>query len=593
VKRAFLAVFALVAIAAVVAVLAPARPAAAKSFEIVSLDSNATVNTDATMDVHERVVYHFSGGTFTVGIRTFAPRSQAQIVDFEVREGERSLPVTPPSQSISGGWEWQFPSAFDENRTFDISYHVERAVTVGTDVGELYWQFIGTDHPGVGNATVTIDIPGNYPPATATTPDSDTNVVRAWAHGPRHGSLTVSSQQVVLNAGRVPAATFVEARVAIPSGAFTVPPTSGPRLPTILKEERHFIDHADRNRLLASVATWALPFVLLIAAVAFVIVWFIWGKEPKTPDTIGDYWREPLDDPPAVTNANLAFGTVGGGAFAATVVDLAQRGFLTINEETIERFGPDRTTYTFTWTGRGKGTLTPYEQSLLQYLFRGATTVTDAEFEAWARGAPGTAQSFWTKWKSSVKTDVTTRGYLETGRIAPWLLFAVIVAFLALSGVVLSAMGGTAAWLCWVAIIPLFLLSNLLRRRTPKGAEKAAEALALKRFLQDFSTLDEAPVASLVIWERYLVAAVALGVAGDLVRGLSVKVPEVANNPNFAPWYIGTNGHGVAGMARLGLFASSFGNGATSALSPSKSGSGGGFSGGGGGGGGGGGFGAR
>jgi hypothetical protein len=86
------------------------------------------------------------------------------------------------------------------------------------------------------------------------------------------------------------------------------------------------------------------------------------------------------------------------------------------------------------------------------------------------------------------------------------------------------------------------------------------------------------------------------------VEGLRLRVPEVAADPGFAPWYVGLSftgagvGGGLAGMGNLSTFASHFGGGTTAAFTPKSSSSGsggGGFSGGGGGGGGGGGFGAR
>jgi uncharacterized membrane protein len=146
----------------------------------------------------------------------------------------------------------------------------------------------------------------------------------------------------------------------------------------------------------------------------------------------------------------------------------------------------------------------------------------------------------------------------------------------------------------WWAVAPgivtagLVVLTGTLQRRTPRGAEAAEEAKALRRYIRDFSTLDEAPVGSLVIWEQFLVAAVALGVAGELINGLQARIPA-ATQAGFAPWYVGSQGAGFGGLSDIGHFTSSFGNAATSSLSPSSSGSSGGFSGGGGGGGGGGG----
>ncbi len=583
----------------VVGIVATATPAAAKSFDLESLTTRATVHPDATMTVIEDITYHFSGGPFTVGIRSFAPRSRSQISQFEVSdENGTALGVTPPTASISGEWEWSFAPTSDADRTFTITYTVVDAVAVGPDVGELYWQFLGSDHQGVGTVAIRISLPGGYPAATPATPADDTSVVRAWAHGPPNGVVAILPPTgeppvtpVTLDVTDVPAETFVEARVAVPSGAFTVTPSGEPRLPTILSQERQFISDREAKDRRALAGNIAAPIAALLGLGAFLVVWRRWGKEPKLPGLVGDYWREPLDDPPAVAVGNLSFGTVGSAAFSSTVVDLAQRGYLTISEEHHERLGPDKTVYRFRWAGKPTDTLLPYERQLLEELFRGQSETTSEEFATWARTEHEAATTFWQGWKAAVRKEIDTRGYLETGRTAVWMWWALIVALLVVATIVCFALGGWLAVLPLGATIAVIALGTTLRRRTPKGAEKAEEAEALKRFLRDFSTLDEAPVESLAIWERYLVAAVALGVAGALVRGLAAKLPEVASSPNFAAWYVG--GVGMARLDAIGQFGTSFATTAVGAMAPSTTGSGGGFSGGGGGGGGGGGFGAR
>ena len=84
-----------------------------------------------------------------------------------------------------------------------------------------------------------------------------------------------------------------------------------------------------------------------------------------------------------------------------------------------------------------------------------------------------------------------------------------------------------------------------------------------------------------------------LGVAKELIDGMRIVVPTVADDPNFGAWYWGAAG-GYR-FIHLSSFTQDFSHSAASAYSPpSRSGSSGGFSSsGGGGGGGGGGFGAR
>ncbi|MEZ5218672.1 MAG: DUF2207 domain-containing protein [Ilumatobacteraceae bacterium] len=180
-------VLVLVALAGLL-VAAPGAGAQEKSFTLVSLTVEATVGSDAAMDVVEQVTYDFSGGPFTIGVRSFLREDRSRIEAFEAFENGQSLLVDPPSQTPTGEWEWHFATpATNEVRTFELHYRVPRAVQVGTDVGDLYWMFLGEDHSGVGSVRIDISVPGQIAPASLDTPDTDTSVLRAWGHGPRQG----------------------------------------------------------------------------------------------------------------------------------------------------------------------------------------------------------------------------------------------------------------------------------------------------------------------------------------------------------------------------------------------------------------------
>jgi uncharacterized membrane protein len=161
-----------------------------------------------------------------------------------------------------------------------------------------------------------------------------------------------------------------------------------------------------------------------------------------------------------------------------------------------------------------------------------------------------------------------------------------------------------AVWLAgdttdFVVLIPLLIVGLLVNglvygvfaarrtgwvRRTPEGALLRARWEAFRRYLRDFSRLEEAPPIALDLWDRYLVYAVALGVAEEVLEAARLRAPEELERASSIYWY---GHHGYTGGSTENAFA-----GLTSALSgafapPSSSGGGGGFSGGGGGGGGG------
>jgi uncharacterized membrane protein len=196
---------------------------------------------------------------------------------------------------------------------------------------------------------------------------------------------------------------------------------------------------------------------------------------------------------------------------------------------------------------------------------------------------------------------VKRRGYIDEGHLVKWLLHLLTIAALVGAGVLAFALGSFWGAVPIGVAVVLLALSGLLRKRTAAGARKLAEVNGLAHFLEDFSRLpDESHAGDLILYERYLVYAVAFGVADQLVAALRVRFPQLEDaNSGFATWYIAGSvaGGGFSNVSRLesvgsiGSFASEFSSATAAAFSPpsSSSGSGGGFSGGGGGGGGGGG----
>ena len=142
----------------------------------------------------------------------------------------------------------------------------------------------------------------------------------------------------------------------------------------------------------------------------------------------------------------------------------------------------------------------------------------------------------------------------------------------------------------------LIWVARAVKRRSQEAAELHAQYAALERYLKDFGRLDEKPPDAIVLWEQFLIFAVVFGIADQVAKAMSMKIPEVVNDPAFRTPYIlwwGMPGDG-GGLSAFNEIHQSFSQAVSVATSSSSSGSGGGggFSGGGGGGGGGGGFGA-
>lgn len=585
---------ALFAAIAALTVLGPtgARAAADTSFSIPSLDITAVVASDGSMQVTELVTYAFEGGPFNFGIHPFDTFVD-KISDFAVSDSSGPLGVIPPEQSVSGDWEWQLrqPTS-DTTETYTVTFRVTDAVTYGADVTELNWAFLGRDHPSIDRMTVRVSVPGEVAPLRDGTADDDTSVIRGFAHGPTNGSVDVGTSSVEARVDGVAADQFVEVVVVAPATVFDrVGDTD--RLASILTRERNLIterqDAADKRRL-----GWILTPVLGgLGLVGTAALWLTGGREKKSTEVLGDYWREPLDELPAVALANLNRGTIEPNAtIAGTIVDLAQRGYLRIVGTREERFGPDKTVHEYHWLGTPLEGLKTYERDVLELVFRGQTVSTSDELTAWAKRNQTQARSLLAKVKGGVTSEYKARNYEATAdRTLIGLLFAVCGAVAVGSFVVRMYTKNGIAWVGVGFAVALFALgSHVLGNRTQAGAEAAAKAAGLKRFLKDFSQLEDAPVGHLILWERFLVFAVALGVSHELIQGLAARLPALMADPSFGVWYVGPHGR-FDGFDQIGTTtAASY----VSASTPNSSGGGGSFSGGGSSGGGGGsGFGAR
>ena len=378
------------ALAGLLIVLGFVQPATAqtKAFSIETLATTATVYADGSMDVVEQVVYRFQGGPFSNGYRTFAGEWLDNIEEFTASDEVGPLPVLIPGASDrKRAFQWKYSQPGSGTHRFTLRYRVRDAVAIGPDVAELYWQFVGDEHEGIGSVQVHVDLPGTFSVAAIDEPDDNTSVVRAWGHGPLDGFVAPSPAAVELTSPSLAGRTFFEARVVIPRTAFTGSSIGEPRLPTILAEEREFQAtgirpaDADKGKLGRKIAPIAAPILGLGAIVTCLSVWRKHGREYAASFPTGDYWREPMDEPPAIVAATKAWGGVDGKAMASTLVDLAQRGHLTIVEEKEQRFGPDKTFYRFRRsTPRARaGTSLPFARSLIGWWFRRHVVEINAE----------------------------------------------------------------------------------------------------------------------------------------------------------------------------------------------------------------------
>ncbi len=77
-----------------------------------------------------------------------------------------------------------------------------------------------------------------------------------------------------------------------------------------------------------------------------------------------------------------------------------------------------------------------------------------------------------------------------------------------------------------IAIISLILPEKIGGQWTTYGEEYDAKWQNFKKYIQDFSLINEYPPESIVIWNKYLVYATALGAADAVRKAMEINVPK-------------------------------------------------------------------
>ncbi|HWR30981.1 MAG TPA: DUF2207 domain-containing protein, partial [Negativicutes bacterium] len=508
-----------------------------KSYKELELRVDAKILPDGSMAVRETRILEFKG-EFSRYRRQIPHQGFGNLVDIKV--AEPNLPyslVTTPTERAEGRFAISkatvsgiandvielFFQAKNQKRTFIIEYRFTDVVFVHSDVAEVYWKFIGAGRSlPIESMTVTLDLP----------PGASAEAVKAWGHGPSKGTVQrLSGSQLSWQTANLPKDKFLEGRVTFPLGL--VPQakkiTNKVALPEILAQEQRWADQRaaeQRAALFNLVGSFAIGILGIIAAL---MIFFRFGRRYKSPLEV-EYYRElPGSYSPAEAGCLLDNGKIKPQAIAATFMDLARQGYLRM-EPAHNSESEDILVHQLKPAGEK---LAPHERLLLEFFFNRVGGMQPAVWfsalKIFRKADPQATATFMKSFQLSVKEAVTAMGYFDSANRGKSIAgFGLVIGF---AGLVICMM---MEWFYLAAACTVVVLSMLIaliscRNLTPAGQQQFDLWLAFRRFLKDFSNLDRAQVPQLILWEHYLVYAVALGVAKEVIRQLPIVYPQVTD----------------------------------------------------------------
>ena len=263
-------------------------------------------------------------------------------------------------------------------------------------------------------------------------------------------------------------------------------------------------------------------------SVAIFIPWFVLARlrvrrSLEVPEGSGET-MELRPEPPAVVNALVERFRPTPDAVAATLLDLAARGWLAL-----EQIEPDR----YVCRLRAKGVeepLLPFEQRVLDLVQRTAVDGV-AQVRDLAAKTDASTVRFWAMFASEVRLDLEQRGLgsttspVDIGGTIKWGLAWMLPLVLAPS---IVAPGGFVVWgfvggMIWI-VASIFATATLSLHPTPEGRAAATHWLAVRRYLSSHGSFEELSPAAVTVWDRYLAYGAALGLSQGAIEGLLLEL---------------------------------------------------------------------
>jgi hypothetical protein len=508
-------------------------------------------------------------------------------------------PLRVERENKDNGWTrglriW-IPGASDADRQVIIRYRVANAIRFYYDSSkaggfdEVYWNVTGNSWTmPIDRVHTRVQLPDGITPTRTAAYTGARGSIATDAKIEKNGSVvdfTLSR--------RLSPYEGITIGVGWPAGYISSRPSEEP-IATDVSSPAAYVGPTRGvvREPLPAVVQWS---PLLIPFVVFYLVFKTWqkrGRDPKEESTAVRY--EPVEGASPAELGTLVDNTANIEDVTATLVDLAVRGFIRIEEKTESHlFGLSKSTdyiLHLIGTRSARTSLKPHEERYLAALSSlapiGETSVKISDLQ----------DKFYThlpKIRSAIYDNLVSSGYYlqRPDKVkGKWIAFAALIGVVGV-GLSVLTMNATEGRISPVALIGAVVISTVIMlmfavimpARTIAGARAREAALGFKEFLTRVeSERYRRMITSPEMFERYLPFAMAFGVGDEWARAFEDIYREPPN------WYVGGSGQFSAIN-----FASSISNMSSVAASsmsssPSSSGSGGGGSSGGGSGGGGG-----
>jgi uncharacterized membrane protein YgcG len=410
---------------------------------------------------------------------------------------------------------------------FQIEYTVEGALRSYPEGDQLWWIAFPSEHFGftIERSTITVTMPPGFAPREGIDPVETYGVA---SEVDVRGAVVTAR-----NTAPITGDQFFEIRVQYPHDPNGSPPTWQP-----------FYDSQVESQAGLDVGFLAVSLLLgLGGPLGVFLAWFRFGRDPKV-GVVPEYLSDPPDGLPPAMVGTLIDERADVRDVISTVIDLARRGYLVMEESLQEGFAGIGQTrkFTFKRTDKAADDLRPFENQMLSAVFSGGRMERTLESlqnqfymhipliqHALYQGL--VEEGYFPRNPNHVRSLWTMVGMMVTG-FGGFGIFASLDA-----AEVMSSLQIWAALALTLTGVSLLVAARFMGTRTAKGAEASAKWLAFYRYMQNLDKYTEVESAA-SRFDDLLAYAVCFGLDRAWVRRFS-QVPTTPIPTWYYPTYMG------------------------------------------------------
>ncbi len=441
-------------------------------------------------------------------------------------------------------------------RVYKIEYTVKDALTKYNDYAELYWQFIGNG----------FEVPAKEVVVKITLPQEAENKekIKVWGHTEElNGEIYVTSTNTIefqldgYNSGNM-----LEVRALIPTEMITSTTKYKDKeiLREIIDEETRWAEEANSKRLRRRVLiTSVVSIVSLIIDIVIIMKIKKYNKKQKeltqkyVPENNIEYYRdiprenatpgeayrlinESISD---ITSVNI------GKIFSAGLLDLSLKGYLEfeineqkkkeiiikltnkqINED--EEIREEKSIYEFLKNIKNieNGiTVKELQKAIEKYPSKIEKLVENINKKI----SNGLKENELIDEKAKDEYSKYTSGQIVYFIVLVWSIISSIFVLIAEANIIIKICIASTILMIIIGLIKSIIVAKKINVFTQKGVNEIEEWKGLKKYMKDYSLLDEKEIPAITIWEKYLVFATAFGIANEVIKQLKLVYPDFEN----------------------------------------------------------------